>query len=63
MNQQIAITTQTTYNEDGIYKHLTVFLAIFRNSSCLICARWGIIHQLKEGLFSFLGMTKHCTVN
>ena len=31
----ITITTQTTFNEDAIYKHLTIVCAVFQNCSFL----------------------------
>ena len=40
------------------FTNTSVFLAIFRNSSSLKCARWRIIHQWKEGLFCFFGDDK-----
>ena len=50
MNQQIAITTQATYNDDGIYKQLS-FPCHFSKQFLLKMCTMGIIHQWKEGSF------------
>ena len=54
MNQQIAITTQATYNEDGIYKPLS-FPCHFSKQFLFKMCTMGYYSPMEEGLFCFFG--------
>ena len=57
MNQQIAITTQATYNEDGIYKHLS-FPCHFSKQFLFNMCTMGYNSPMEGGSFLFFGDDK-----